>query len=257
MPTLPADLYHDEIRASIAAIVALLDRPGAELPVPACPGWDLRKLAAHVGRVHRWAAETVASRSMTEIEFRAVPDGRFPDEPTARAAWLTSGAARAIEVIEAAGGAQAWAFGAIRPAGFWSRRLAHETMAHRADAQLAAGEEVTMPAVLAADAIDEWLTVMSGPVDGDADPRAEALPVGRSLSVHAADPDLPADSWLVTHDDDGVRVRTAADNADVSITGPATAVLLVLLGRVPQDGGTIEVDGDSALLAHWLRHTSF
>ena len=41
--------------------------------------------------------------------------------------------------------------------------MSHQAMVHCADAQLAAGDEVFGIPELAADAIDEWLTVMSGP----------------------------------------------------------------------------------------------
>ncbi|MHB1431948.1 MAG: maleylpyruvate isomerase family mycothiol-dependent enzyme [Streptosporangiaceae bacterium] len=267
MPTLPAARYHEEIIDSTAALAALLDQAGPELAVPSCPGWDLRKLAAHVGRVHRWAAETVATRSASEVEFRAVPDGRLPDDPAARGHWLTSGAERAIEVISAAGDAPVWAFGMLRPATFWSRRMAHETMVHRADAQLAAGQQAIMAPSLAADAIDEWLTIMSGPVDGSTDPRAGALPTGRSIRFGATDPDLPVADWLVTHDADGVRVEsgtgtgtgTSTGTADAAVRGPAADLLLMLLGRQAPGATRVRVDGDgdAAVFAHWLSQTSF
>ena len=267
MPTLPADRYHEEIIESTAALVALLDQAGPELAVPACPGWDLRKLAAHVGRVHRWAAETVATRATSEVEFRSVPDGRIPDDPAARGPWLTSGAELAIDVISAAGDAPVWAFGVIRPASFWSRRMAHETMVHRADAQLAAGQQVVMAPSLAADAIDEWLTVMSGAGDDGADPRAEALPAGRSIRFVAADPDLPVADWLVTHGADGVRVQSgpspspspspSTDPASAVVRGPAADLLLVLLGRQAPEVTGVRVDGDAEVFAHWLSQTSF
>ena len=263
MPTSPADRYHEEIIASTATLVALLDQVGPELAVPACPGWDLRKLAAHVGRVHRWAAEVVATRAASEAELRAVPDGRFPDDPAARGSWLTSGAERVVEVLDAAGDAPVWAFGVVRPASFWSRRMAHETMVHRADAQLAAGQRVIMAPSLAADATDEWLTVMSGPRDGAADPRAEALPAGRSLRFGATDPDLPVADWQVTHDADGVRVESGTSTdagtgaADAVVRGPAADLLLVLLGRQAPERTGVQVDGDAAVFAHWLSQTSF
>jgi len=65
--------------------------------------------------------------------------------------------------VRAAGDDQVRAFA---PAGFWVRRMAHETIVHRADARHAAGDATDIPADLAADAIDEWLTVMSPPNSG-------------------------------------------------------------------------------------------
>ena len=43
---------------------------------------------------------------------------------------------------------------------------------------------------LAADAIDEWVGVMSGPNPGQPDARAAALPAGAVLHLHATDPGL-------------------------------------------------------------------
>ncbi|MHB1595963.1 MAG: maleylpyruvate isomerase family mycothiol-dependent enzyme [Streptosporangiaceae bacterium] len=263
MPTLPADRYHEEIMESTTALVSLLDQAGPELAVPTCPGWDLRKLVSHVGRVHRWAAEIVATRAESRVEFRSVPDGRIPDDPAARRSWLISGAERAVEVIGAAGEAPVWAFAALRPASFWSRRMAHETMVHRADAQLAAGQRVELAPSLAADAIDEWLTVMSGLADGGADPRVGALPAGRILRLGATEQDLPVADWLVTHDADGVRVESGpgpnpgTGQADAAARGPAADLLLVLLGRQAPESTGVRVDGDAAVLAHWLSQTSF
>src|SRR5215469_3181220 len=65
------------------------------------------------------------------------------------------------------------------PAGFWIRRMAHETLVHRADAQLAAGAapEPLIEAEVAADAIDEWLMLLAGGFAGSGE-RAKALPAG-------------------------------------------------------------------------------
>ena len=81
-----------------------------------------------------------------------------------------------------AGSDPVWAFGRLRPASFWGRRMAHETAVHRADAELATGREPAFAPDIAADAIDEWLGFLSGPVNGGPDPRLEALPEGRSCT---------------------------------------------------------------------------
>lgn len=253
----PAALYADETIASATTIAELLDGFGPDLQVPSCPGWDLRTLATHIGRVHRWSATIVATRSADRVDFRSVADGRFPDDPAARGPWLIAGAHRVVEEIRAAGEEPVWAFGTLRPASFWARRQSHETMVHRADAQLAAGQEVRLRPALAADAIDEWLTVMSGPRRGGPDPREQALPAGSSLSVRTTDPGLPPAGWLVTHDHGEVRVLPGPDTGDAQLTGPAADVLLVLLRRYPPDTDTVSVAGDPDLLRQWLTHTSF
>lgn len=258
MATLPAKLYYAEIEASTAALAAVVDSADPGLPVPACPGWTLRQLATHVGRAQRWAGQIVSARSADFIEFRAVPDGRLPEDRAARGRWLTAGAARLVSALGEAGDDLVWAFGSMLPAGFWARRMSHESMVHCADAQLAAGDEVAMTAELAADAIDEWLRVMSGPSLGQADRREAVLAPGRTLHVHATDPGLGgAGEWLVTHSGEGIRVTGGHGSGDVALSGPAADLLLVLLGRKPATGEPVRVFGDHDLLDAWLSGITF
>jgi uncharacterized protein (TIGR03083 family) len=239
-------------------LAALVDTEDPALPIPACPDWTLRQLATHVGRAHRWATEIVATRSAEFIEFSSVPDGKLPADQAQRGRWLTAGAAALIGALREAGDERVWAFGQLTPARFWARRMAHETLVHCADAQEAAGDEVDIPAELAADAIDEWLTVMSGPHAGQPDLRASALPAGSALQVRAMDPGLgAAGQWLVRNSGDGVQVLPEHASADVELSGRAADVLLVLMRRVPPGGGTVRVLGDAALLDRWLEQTAF
>ena len=253
MPTLPAELYYAEIDASTAALAAMVDYADPELPIPSCPDWTLKQLATHLGRTQRWAAEIVATRSADFIDPRSVQDGKLPDDPAVRGHWLTTGAGRLIDTLRDAGDAEVWTPGPPAPASFWARRMAHETMVHSADAAAAAGELVSLVPELAADAIDEWLTVVSGPIFGRPDRRAGALPPGASLHVHATDTELGGTGeWLVAHADDGIEVTSAHAKADVAVTGPAAELLLVLLGRRPVTEQGIGVFGDQQLLDAWL-----
>jgi uncharacterized protein (TIGR03083 family) len=258
MPRLPAALYYAEIDASTASLAALVDYADPELSIPTCPGWTLLRLAEHVGEVQRRATQLVATRSTGPIDLGSVPDNHIPLAAHSRGRWLTAGAASLIEALRGADGAQVWAFGSVQPAAAWARRVSHETMVHAADGGLAAGDEVALPAELAADAIDEWLTVLSGPIFGRPDPRAAALPAGASLHVHATDPELASGSeWLVRHGEDGVDVTTGHARADVAISGPAADLLLVLLGRRPPAGPLVTISGDRTLLDAWLTGISF
>ena len=250
--------YDAQIEAGTAAIAALVEAGDLARPIPTCPDWTLRQLATHVGRAHRWAAAITGTRSAEFIPFKSLPGGRFPDDPAERAPWLTAGARRAVAAIREAGDDPVWAFGELVPASFWGRRMCHETLVHAADAQLAVGRQPDIAPRVAADAIDEWLTVTSGPVYGRPDPRAAALPQGRVLHVHATDDGLDgAGEWLISHDSDGVRVRPGHGRGDAALTGPAAALLLVLLRRAPAGDPAVTVFGDGALLTRWLAETSF
>ena len=247
---------YDEIEASTETLAGLVHGTDLATPVPTCPDWTLRQLATHVGRAHRWAAEIASTRSAEFIPFRQVPDGRFPDDPARHAPWLRAGAARVIEAVREAGSDPVWAFNELRPASFWGRRMAHETAVHRADAEIATGREVRFEPDLAADAIDEWLGLMSGL--GAPDPRAGALPDGAVLHVHATDEGLDgAGEWLVRREGPEVTVQPGHGKGDVALRGPAGRLLLVLLRRVPPEDPQVQVLGDPALLAGWLAATPF
>ena len=103
-----------EITASTATLAGADD---LGLPIPSSPGWTLRQLITHVGRVQRWAAEIAAARSAGFIPSRSVPDGRLPDDPAQRPGWLREGAALLIALVSGAGDAAVWALGRKRPAG--------------------------------------------------------------------------------------------------------------------------------------------
>jgi uncharacterized protein (TIGR03083 family) len=265
----PAE-YYAGIEAGAAAIGALVAGGDLARPVPTCPDWTLRELAVHVGRVHRWAAQITATRAAEPPAFRTLPDGQFPAEPAGQADWLAAGAAQVVAAVGEAGQDPVWAFGAVAPASFWGRRMCHETLVHAADARLAAGLPAGLPPApaVAADGIDEWLTVLMPPPPGQADPRAQVLPPGTALHVRASDADGPGPAeWIIRHGTAGVNVTRLAGPAgppagghsgdDVVLAGPAAALLLVLLRRLPADDPSVAVTGQREVLDRWLAGMRF
>jgi uncharacterized protein (TIGR03083 family) len=263
---LAPERYYEEITASTGTLAALVDGADLTTRVPTCPDWTLRQLATHVGRAQRWAAQIVSMRSARAIAFREVPDGRIPDDPAQHAGWLRAGAERLITVLPEAGDVQVWVRGEQRPAGQWARRMAHETSVHVADAQLTVpgGDgrrgpdgRPAIPADVAADGIDEWLTMLAEPGDGDPDLSDAVLAAGESLHVHAADVPDGTGEWVVRHDPAGITVRRAHEKATLALRGGASDLLLVLLRRLPPDGPAVGVHGDPDLLRRWLAATRF
>jgi uncharacterized protein (TIGR03083 family) len=256
MPPITAERWYAEIEASTGTLAEIVHGADLTRPVPTCPEWTLRQLATHVGRAHRWAAEIVSTRSAEFIPFRQVPDGRIPDDPALHAPWLRAGAERIIQAAREAGSDPVWTFTGLRPASFWARRMAHETAVHRADAEIAVGRQPELEPDLAVDAIDEWLSFMSGVVAEDQ--RADALPDGAVLHVHATDEGLDgAGEWLVRREGSTVTVQPGHGKGDVAVRGPASRLLLVLVRRVPPDDPQIQVLGDPALLTGWLAGTPY
>lgn len=261
MPQLTSDRYVAEIEASTAGLAEILAEHDQSLPIPTCPEWTLRQLVTHVGRAHRWAAEITRTRSEVFIPFRAVPDGRLPDDRAEQPAWLRAGAARIVDAVrEADVDDLVWSFTGPAPAVFWIRRMAHETLVHRADAQLAVGAEPepVIDAEIAADAIDEWLTLLTAGILGNADEPAKPLPAGAALHIHATDDRIGGrGEWMIRHDAGGLTVEPGHGKGDAALTGPAASLLLVLMRRRPVSDPAVTVYGDSAVVDAWLASTAF
>lgn len=258
-----APLDHERYcSAVITETTALRDAlRGADLDrqVPTCPDWTLRRLAVHVGQAHRWADAMVRARAAEELPDDAehVPD--YEPRPGADAldTWLGDGAAALAAALREAGPQQAvWTWFGPHRAAFWARRMAIETLVHRADAALTAERPYVTEADLAADGLDEWFGLISDPeqVAGDPD-LAELLGTGQTLHLHATD--VPDAEWLLVRGPRRIEVRREHAKADVAVRATLTDLLLVMQRRLPADSARLQVLGDRALLDHWLDHTSW
>ncbi|MFL6140623.1 MAG: maleylpyruvate isomerase family mycothiol-dependent enzyme [Labedaea sp.] len=223
---------------------------GAEpnLPVPTCPEWPLRVLVGHIGQAHRWSAGIIRSGPTPVPDpFDAAPGapGRWSD-------WLRSGAEDLAAAVRAAGRSPVWTFFGPRSARFWLRRMLHDTIVHHADAAGTTGTAFEVAPDLAADAITEWLQLLSEPIILTMKPAFAALRgTGQTLQIR---PDT-GPGWLITRTPDGVRLAPATTAAaDVTVAGPAGDLLLVLTRRLPAD--QITITGDRGLAEHWLAHTA-
>lgn len=225
---------------------------GLDAAVPSCPGWSVRDLVRHTGKVHREKEQIVRERRS---------DAPPPIEPPGDdelLEWFRAGAAALVATLSATDPATpVWTwYDADQSAGFWCRRMAHETVIHRVDAELSSGEESIVDEDLAHDGIDEILVVMMTSV---AD---WATVTPRDGTVRLA---VPGGSWSVrraylsgtsphsgnTYTDLEMASLVAdTGDADCTVRGSAADLDLWLWGRGPLD--RLEVDGNVAL-AHWLR----
>ncbi|MFF4605244.1 maleylpyruvate isomerase family mycothiol-dependent enzyme [Streptomyces sp. NPDC001339] len=230
--------------------------------VPTCPDWTLADLARHVGGAHRWAGTIVATRATESVDFADVPGvpGPSGEDAAALDAWLAEGVDRTVAALREAGpDTEVWTWSPVRRAGFWARRMTHETLVHRADAALTAGSAFDVPPEAAADCLEEWLQLVGLPQFAAHKPEvADVLGPGRTLHLHATDarPELAAE-WLIDLTGDTVTHRRAHEKAAVALRGPLTDLLLVVLRRQPADAGNVEVLGDHTLLDRWLEVTDF
>lgn len=228
MPAQQID-HLDHLRQGSAALLEAADG-NLDAPVPSCPDWTVADLVWHIGEVHHfWGA--VAREGWATRE--AVSDGyEEPIRPAddALVAFATEQAVAlgdALEDLDLDAPRWNWSPGAPDTGAFIPRRMALETAVHRVDAQLAAGAPRPIDGRLAADGIDEFLTVFLSavrePYDG---PTGIAVVLetdwGNAWALRLRPPVItvvgPGD--LTTHDTEMER-----------IWGSASEMLLLLWGR--------------------------
>jgi len=251
--------YFMEFEVETSRLANLAHDMDAQQPIPTCPGWTLEQLVGHVGRGHRWAAEIIRRRLLEPIPMKELVPPAHPDE---RREWLTTGAGLLADAVRAAGPQQpVWTWQKDQSAGFWLRRLLHDEVVHRFDAELAVGIEGDLAADLAADGVSDVLntaSTLSRPDLGIAPPFAGLVGAGESLQFIATDADLGSSGeWSITRGPAGVTWRRGSDRAQVTVRGPALQLLLLLNRRLSVAAADVEIIGQQELFAHWLSNSRF
>ncbi|MGW2861468.1 maleylpyruvate isomerase family mycothiol-dependent enzyme [Streptomyces sp. NPDC001205] len=257
--TLEHARYCDELIRQTAELRSHLSGADLSAKVPTCPDWTLRDLVVHVGGAHRWVHHIVSTRSLEPVPPKRVDGhgGPASDDAAALDAWLAEGAELCAAALRDAGAdTRIWSWVGETTTAFWSRRMTHETLVHRADAAGAVGAAYTLPADVAADALDEWLDIVTFFIQRVRPDDEGALgEPGRTLHLHATD--APGAEWLIEIGDKGFTWRRAHDKATVAVRGPLADVLRVFYRRLPTDTPGIEVLGEAAVLDRWLSAASF
>ncbi len=224
-------------------------RAGLEAEVEACPGWNVRDLVRHLSEIHLWAAARVAKRTS-----KLFPDDisehteSWPDLAVFWPAdadlidWYLETNANLVRSLEAASPDDDMPtfLPAPSPLAMWARRQAHETAVHRFDAGNATGTASGFDPEFASDGIDELVRAFA--------PRARSFPVSttRTVVIKTADTD---DQWRLTFSPDGIATVRGGGPADMTATGEASDLYLVLWNRI--DDSNITVEGDRELLSLW------
>ncbi|MGW6914260.1 maleylpyruvate isomerase family mycothiol-dependent enzyme [Kitasatospora sp. NPDC054939] len=220
-------------------------------PVPGCPGWELRDLVVHTGKVHRWATSYLVHGHRSPLD-QAGQLAAWGPEPSDAALvdWFREGHADLSLALEKAPAElDCWSFlPAPSPVAFWARRQLHETAVHRFDAEAAAGVDgPRVTAEVALDGIDELLRGFLVRPQG----RLRS-PEPRTVLVRATDAERPEglpSSWRVTISQDPVTVTLTDEAADLVLTGSAHDLYLLLWNRRPIEAA--DASGDLTLLDLW------
>jgi uncharacterized protein (TIGR03083 family) len=258
MTRLPYGRFCDEVVVQTDLLRGVVAGADLSVTVPTTPDWTLAQLLRHVGGNLRSVELAVRTGSAVTEPERQVPDHGGPpgDDPAALDAWLAEGAARAAATLGGAGPdteAQIWQ---VRwPTAAWARRAAHDLVVHRADAAGAVGAGYRVAPDLAADAVDEFLDLLSDPLVAGAGGEGAGPDPGPGGTVHLhatnAGPEVEAE-WLVELDASGFAWSHGHAKATVAVRAPLADLLLVVTRRLPPDSQGVEVLGDRDLLAAWL-----
>lgn len=219
----------DGLRAAVDAFAAAATTAGLDAAVPTTPDWDVRRLVAHQGMVHRWATAKVRSERVDVDGLEA--DGLGSADPVA---WLREGSEVLLEALEAAPDdlvAPVFLADSPPPKYFWARRQCHETTIHAVDALSAAlgryprAQDTQIDGDVAVDGIDELLTGFV--------PRPSSRLRSEEPMTIAVLPDDADQRWLVAlSSQQPVTARGLGDDeADVVLRGSAVALYLTLWNR--------------------------
>jgi uncharacterized protein (TIGR03083 family) len=246
--------YHVGLLESTERIAEILTSAEPDLQVTTCPDWTLNDLVLHVGRAHRWAERLIEARAQEPIDMSAVDLG-LPTTTARYGAWLCSGAtAFSAGVVSAGIQTPVWSWSDDRSVGFWLRKITHDTIIHRIDAELTVGLRPSLSPQMASDGVADLLAAITNlSTAGHRDPIFGRLRGhGETLQLQATD---TADEWFVTRMPEGVRWKPGRGEADAIVRGNASDLLLVLYRRAPIH--VVDVIGDESLVVHWIAHSSF
>lgn len=235
MLSYPEYLAHIDADAHLLGAAAAL---GLDADVPCCPGWTVAELLRHITRVHASRVDLI-SRGLVD----RWPPRREPPDGVAPLEWYRSVASELSHVLAAADPvAPAITHVRERTVGFWMRRMAHETLVHRIDAEQAHGYESAVDPELAVDGVGELLEVLvpNFPDTGEFVPDGSIVEVvtgGRSWLIQPGDHVVAMDNEIVGRPHGVVIVD---GQPGVEISGESDRVMLWLWGRAPLDQVTVK-----------------
>jgi uncharacterized protein (TIGR03083 family) len=231
------------------AYVAAFEREGRLLassatghldaPVAACPGWVVADVVGHLGRVYRSIAEILRDRLVDP------PTSRIPKPPVGAAVieFFDEGFDELVAALRATPpDTPVYTWSPDGVAGFYHRRVTHETGVHRFDVQTAVGQVDAFDSDLAADGVDELYGVVLpfGLARIDA-PR----PTG-SLHLHRTD---GPGEWTLELVDGSLCLSHGHTKGTAAVRGPASDLFVFAWNR--GRSAALEVFGDEAVADAW------
>lgn len=212
---------------------------GLDAPVAACPGWVVADVVGHLGRVYRSVGDIVEHR------LREAPTARGSKSPVGGAVleYFAEAHARVVALLRSTAPdtpMYTWATDGV--AGFYHRRMTHETTAHRIDVQAAFGSIDPVDPDVAADGVSELYDVVLPFGLARLD---RPLPTG-SLHLHRTDGE---GEWTLEIVDGALSVGRGHSRATGAVRGAASDLFVFAWNRGRSAG--LEVFGDASVVDAW------
>jgi uncharacterized protein (TIGR03083 family) len=243
--------YHLIIRREMDRLIGVLRDTDPAAPVPSCPDWTAHGLLDHMTGVALFWGAIVRDRLTDEEPAVAAEESR-PAEHDALFPAIEAATADLLASLERTPDDVAvWTWSDDNTVGFIRRRMAHEALIHRLDAELAANAVTGLDAELAADGVLEAFEHFFGGFPAWSTYASDG-PVGR---VRASD---TGDEWLVrigyfsgrspntgkTYDREPTLELVDSGEPTYTVTAPAGALDAWLWSR--NAFGDPVIDGDRA-----------
>lgn len=235
---LSREIYVFYLQADYARLLECL--PGEPNPVPSCPGWNTNDLAKHLAHVYLGQAFVVETGKQAAAKEHLAP---YPctENFVEFMGWGFTAITKALDVARVERETWSWHH-SDHTVDFWFRRMAHETVIHRVDAELACGKVTAIPEDLALDGVDEVLDFLPllGSWDGAPNIPFGIVSVTAKTSKGEVHWDLEFASEIAT-------VKQASSinpNARLTISGSAEAMDLYLWGRIESTDARITLVGE-------------
>jgi uncharacterized protein (TIGR03083 family) len=235
---LPREQYLIHLNSDYQLLAAAI--PDAPVAVPSCPGWTTDDLAKHMAHVYLGQAFVVETGSQAENKEHLAPYPRT-DDYLEFMAWGFAAITKALDVNRAERKTWSWHHSDFS-VDFWFRRMAHETVIHRIDAELAIGAVTPIDEVLALDGVDEVLDFL--PLTGSW-PEVPNIDFG-IVSIVASSKN-GSKVWDLNFTNEAATVSAVAESNDAArlvISGDAEAMDLYLWGRIDSSDPRISITGE-------------
>ncbi len=228
--------------------------------IQACPDWTMAQLCGHQGNVYRYAAAHLIQKAKDPIPRDIIPEP--PDGGEELLAWYKESEGQILEALENADPAEEiWSWTAEKTAGFWLRRMVHETLIHAWDAGQAQkqefeGTEYEFDSTLGADGTDEYLSTLL-PVRFSF-MKEHPAPSG-TLHLHRTDSanEKELGEWFcaVRKTESGVEeaeITRKHSKGDVAIQASGKNLMLLVWGRISLDSEEITLHGERTVAEQWM-----